>query len=271
MPDPRERDPRYPDRPSHPDFVRLSTAVQNHDAMAEQMGVSPFAILGVDEESFTYFLTNRMGIVSERMHRDFTNPRFAALYMDAFALGKRYAELEREGVDDEHEVNHGISFGEAWLVRIFYGTDPDNEPVADDDWSNCTLHGWFDTKERAEKWLQDYPDDTDIRDMDVLMFNKVDPLAGSDFDPEFPAGIRHDADGQPYLAYHDPERVLTFVWSGRANDEVQVSRESGEPFIAHFQPGRIVLDDTDPAALRRAALDFRRWCQEWARGTKEED
>ena len=103
MPDPRARDPRFPDRPTHPDFIRLSEAVQTHDAMAEQLDVSPFAVMGVDEESFLYFLKNRLGMVSQRMHRDFTGPRNQALYLDAFALGKRYAEMVAEGDDEEKE------------------------------------------------------------------------------------------------------------------------------------------------------------------------
>jgi len=89
---PRARDPRFPDRPTHPDFVRLSETVQTHDAMTEELGLTPIQVVGVDEESLMYFMRNRMAIASQRMHRDLTHPRFMALYLDAFALGKAYAE-----------------------------------------------------------------------------------------------------------------------------------------------------------------------------------
>lgn len=97
MPDPRVRDPHYPDRPTHPDYVRLSEVAQAHDALAEQLNVPVPEILGIDEESFFYFLKHRLGIASQSLHRDFNGPKFAALYLDAFALGKAYAEnLARE-------------------------------------------------------------------------------------------------------------------------------------------------------------------------------
>lgn len=100
MPDPRARDPRFPDRPTHPDFVRLSEVVQTHDAMTEQLRVNPFAVVGVDQASLMYVISNRLKIASERLHRDLTGSRFQALYLDAFALGKAYAE---SGTDDTEE------------------------------------------------------------------------------------------------------------------------------------------------------------------------
>lgn len=93
--DPRKKDPRFPDRPTHPDFIRLSEIVQKHDIDTERLGHSPFEVLGVDEASFLYFLDNRLGVFSQRTHRTFegrNKAMISALYMDAFALGKAFAE-----------------------------------------------------------------------------------------------------------------------------------------------------------------------------------
>lgn len=113
MPDPRERDPNFPDRPTHRDFVRLSEIVQAYDDRAEIRGESPFAIAGVDEESLIYFMKNRLGVASQRMHRDLTQPRFMALYLDAFALGKRFNE---ERVEDAIEHFFEGESGETGLA-----------------------------------------------------------------------------------------------------------------------------------------------------------
>jgi hypothetical protein len=45
---------------------------------------------------------------------------------------------------------------------------------------------------------------------------------------------RHDADGQPYVAYYRNDAVTGFIWSGRVKDPVQVTREMGEPIIDTF-------------------------------------
>ena len=101
MPDPSKPDPRFPDRPTHPDFIRLSHVVQTHDAMAEGLDVGTFQILGVDEASFLYFVRNRFGILyqqgiaptgTDRAHLRDAHPFLVALYLDAFALGKAFAE-----------------------------------------------------------------------------------------------------------------------------------------------------------------------------------
>ena len=105
MPDPTARDPRFPDRPTHPDFARLSYAVQTHDAMAEQLDVNPFAVVGVDPESMMYLIRNRFAMFNQlggaptgtdRAHLREAHPFLVALYLDAFALGKAYAESAGE-------------------------------------------------------------------------------------------------------------------------------------------------------------------------------
>lgn len=93
MPDPRERDPRFPDRPTHRDFIRLSDIVQAHDDRAEIRGENPFAIAGVDEESIKYFMQNRMAIFQQRIGLlPIPLPSLMALYLDAFALGQRFTQ-----------------------------------------------------------------------------------------------------------------------------------------------------------------------------------
>lgn len=69
---------------------------------------------------------------------------------------------------------HSAIFGQGWLVRITYNTDQNGAWVADDDYSNITLHGPFDTVEEAQEWMNRYPDgDRDLKDMDAICFNKV--------------------------------------------------------------------------------------------------
>lgn len=114
--DPKKRDPRFPDRPTHPDFARLSEVVQDHDIRAERLGVKPTAILGVDEDSFMYFLENRLGIFAQRTGIPvFDNPSMkavlGALYMDAFALGKDYAQAQASDVTVQIEGEYGVTDG----------------------------------------------------------------------------------------------------------------------------------------------------------------
>lgn len=78
--------------------------------------------------------------------------------------------------DDDGFIETSASFGECWAVRITYNTDPDGNWVTEDDYSNVTLHGTFDTQEEADEWLQAYPDgDKDVKDMDLIVINRVRP------------------------------------------------------------------------------------------------
>lgn len=89
-------DPRFPDRPTHPDFWRLSEIVTQNDGDATEGGKSTFEILGIDEESFMYFLEQRLGTVTQAAHVADLGPRMhrfvQAVYIDAFAAGKKFAE-----------------------------------------------------------------------------------------------------------------------------------------------------------------------------------
>lgn len=73
------------------DYARLSNALQSMDADAESKPLAE--IIGVDEASLLYAITHRLGILAQLP----TRPRptvdaFTALYIDAFTLGKRFAE-----------------------------------------------------------------------------------------------------------------------------------------------------------------------------------
>jgi hypothetical protein len=90
--DPRQPDPAYPGRPSHPDFADLADAAQDIDARAES-GVPPLEILGLDEDSVMYLLTQRLSIMAEATGGAVTlNPTTLALYLDALTLGKVLAD-----------------------------------------------------------------------------------------------------------------------------------------------------------------------------------
>lgn len=93
--DPRNPDPLFPDRPTHEDFIVLSEAAQSMDYRAEELGEPVDSIVGVDMESLDYFIENRLAILSDRVLVDFSDPLLMALYLDAFTLGKHYAERKR--------------------------------------------------------------------------------------------------------------------------------------------------------------------------------
>lgn len=102
--DPRKQDPRFPERPTHPDFMVLSTVVQQNDIQAERLGGNPLEMVEVDQKSMLYFLRNRIGIFGQRLGFDISDPRvqtaLMSLYIDAFALGRGYeAAGEYRGAD----------------------------------------------------------------------------------------------------------------------------------------------------------------------------
>jgi hypothetical protein len=76
---------------------------------------------------------------------------------------------------DEDGIITSAEFGQAYFVRIFYNTDTEGAWVEEGDWTNVTLHGEFLTEEEAAEWMNAYPDDTDVKDMDILTVNRVRP------------------------------------------------------------------------------------------------
>lgn len=64
--------------------------------------------------------------------------------------------------------------GHLYAVEIEYNTDFDGREIdpGKEEYPR-TLHGPFLTKDLAIKWLEDYPEDTDVHDMSVIPLNLV--------------------------------------------------------------------------------------------------
>lgn len=101
--------------------------------------------------------------------------------------------------DTEGDIVTSAQFGETWLVRIFYNTDPEGKWVEEGDWTNVTLHGEFSSSEEAEAWLEAYPDgDKDVKDMDIILINRVRPA--TDHGLVVLARMAADTSGHPLSA-----------------------------------------------------------------------
>lgn len=84
--EPLEPDPRFPKRPTHPDFARLSSAVAAQDAEADMLGVNQAA--SVHLPSFAYLAQQRVSMALTHLpvgHE--LAVAVLSLYLDAFQLG----------------------------------------------------------------------------------------------------------------------------------------------------------------------------------------
>lgn len=95
----------------------------------------------------------------------------------ADALDAHAAIVDEFARDEDGDIIHSADFGDLWLVRVTYNTDFDGRPV---DVTTVlelpqTLHGPFSTIEAANTWVQSYPDDTDVAEIDLVVMNKVRP------------------------------------------------------------------------------------------------
>lgn len=83
-------DPRFPDRPTHEDFWRMSEVCLAHDAEATESGGGLMAIVDriVDEKSLMYLMKNRLATAFGTE----PTPQMMALYLDAFCLGADYQQ-----------------------------------------------------------------------------------------------------------------------------------------------------------------------------------
>lgn len=98
--DPRTTDPRFPDRPTHPDFIILSEAVQAIDKKADS-GVEVHNIVSgdVDVDSLTYLAQNRAGMALQSLRGvDITADRLASIIggaiIDGFKLGVEFQKVK---------------------------------------------------------------------------------------------------------------------------------------------------------------------------------
>lgn len=80
------RDDRFPDRPQHPDFWRLSSAVTQHDGKTDEGGEDVQSVIAelIDPESLIYMAQQRTGIYLQRMNLP---PSMAPLLMGAVVDG----------------------------------------------------------------------------------------------------------------------------------------------------------------------------------------
>lgn len=92
-------DPRFPDRPTHPDFWRISQVLTMNDGRATEGGQSVPEITAavVDIDSLTYAAKQRAGIACQALGLP-TSPgwvaKLASVWIDAFVAG---ATFEQEG------------------------------------------------------------------------------------------------------------------------------------------------------------------------------
>jgi hypothetical protein len=88
-------DPRFPKRPQHPDFWRISEVVlQNDGASAE--GKQPLEETvkdTVDLESLTYFAMQRGGMACQRARLpESLAPVLGSIWIDAFMAGAKFQQ-----------------------------------------------------------------------------------------------------------------------------------------------------------------------------------
>jgi hypothetical protein len=88
-------DPRFPKRPTHPDFWRISEVVLQHDGGADE-GKKPLEEIvkdTVDLESLTYFAMQRAGMSCQKMGLpEALVPVLASVWLDAFLAGARFQQ-----------------------------------------------------------------------------------------------------------------------------------------------------------------------------------
>ena len=88
-------DPRVPNRPTHPDFWRISEVLLQNDGQATEGGQSMGEIVKetVDLKSLTYIAQQRGGMACQRMGLpESLSMVLASTWMDAFMAGARFQQ-----------------------------------------------------------------------------------------------------------------------------------------------------------------------------------
>lgn len=94
MTDPIHPDPRFPNRPNHPDFMELANLVLEMDDptvdVEEHLGF-------IDEESLTYFVGERLPILMKAAREHKVDPPnfMMALYIEAMSMGYHLSQRRR--------------------------------------------------------------------------------------------------------------------------------------------------------------------------------
>jgi len=87
-------DPEFPDRPTHPDFARLSAAVTEMDRRSDEAekDVTPPQLIGVDAEALAYMARMRTGIALSSLLVALmpTEIQMQGAWCDGFAAGIVY-------------------------------------------------------------------------------------------------------------------------------------------------------------------------------------
>ena len=88
-------DPRFPKRPTHPDFWRISEVVLQNDGNADE-GKKPLEDIvkdTVDVESLTYFAMQRAGMTCQKAGLpESLAPVLGSVWLDAFMAGARFQQ-----------------------------------------------------------------------------------------------------------------------------------------------------------------------------------
>ena len=84
-------DPLFPDRPQHPDFWKLSKAVNYHDDEAANREIEEIIGEYIDPASLIYMADQRI-LRTGLQGGNALRARLLALYVDAFTLGYRVAQ-----------------------------------------------------------------------------------------------------------------------------------------------------------------------------------
>ena len=79
----------------------------------------------------------------------------------------------------------------------------------------------------------------------------------------YESAARHDANGQPYVAYYRNDLTTGFIWSGHVADDVQVTREMGEPIIDTFPIDIAGWQTSFVTGTAGPLAEFARQCDAW--------
>ena len=91
--DPTQPDPRFPNRPTHPDFFLLSNVMQGMD-LRSGAGASMEEVIEVDGASLVYAIKSRLQVLHQVARQIQIDEDTIAVYVDAFTLGKKFAEAQ---------------------------------------------------------------------------------------------------------------------------------------------------------------------------------
>lgn len=104
------RDPRFPDRPQHPDFWRMSKVIveldEQADRAADEAGEAVVITPDIDQRSLAYVARQRVIRARNLLPEDpegNTTGRDGILWADGFTAGVRYAQALAEEQDIEIE------------------------------------------------------------------------------------------------------------------------------------------------------------------------